>query len=226
MPPTAVTAELITGQKMDLEEFIRRWEDQLELKFAELIDGVVHVPSPLSSDHSRPDRRIGWWLTEYADATPGCEAGSKASWYMLDSMPQPDCYLRILPEKGGQSSNKATNTGTYCAGAPELIVDVCVSSKQVDFGPKLELYQKAGVREYITIEVLRRRILGRVLEQKRYANLPAHVDGSFRSQVFPGLWLDIAALWVDDGPKMKATLLAGLATTDHARFAARLVGTE
>jgi hypothetical protein len=61
MPATAVTTlELITGQKMDAEEFLRRWEDLPKLKFAELIDGIVHVPSPLSLDHGSHDALIIW----------------------------------------------------------------------------------------------------------------------------------------------------------------------
>jgi hypothetical protein len=43
-----------------------------------------------------------------------------------------------------------------------------------------------------------------------------------RSQVFPGLWLDVAAFWDDDGAKMLAALNAGLSLEDHQHFVARL----
>ncbi len=36
-----------------------------ELKFAELIDGVVYMPSPLTSDHGRNESRVVYWLTSY-----------------------------------------------------------------------------------------------------------------------------------------------------------------
>jgi hypothetical protein len=102
MPAAAVPAvELITGQQMDADEFLRRWEDLPDVKFAELIDGFVHVPSPLSSDHAARDGRIHWWLTVYADATPGCHFACNATWHMLESMPQPDAFLRIDPSCGG-----------------------------------------------------------------------------------------------------------------------------
>lgn len=39
------------GDRMGREEFISRWERMPELKFAELIDGVVYVPSPVSIPH-------------------------------------------------------------------------------------------------------------------------------------------------------------------------------
>ena len=37
---------LRAGQRLDVQEFLRRWEAMPELKFAELIDGVVYMPSP------------------------------------------------------------------------------------------------------------------------------------------------------------------------------------
>ena len=72
------------------------------LKKAELIDGVVYVPSPVSLDHGSLDTQIHWWLAQYAYSTPGCQCGNNSTWLMLDSAPQPDSYLRILPAYGGQ----------------------------------------------------------------------------------------------------------------------------
>jgi Uma2 family endonuclease len=52
------TPGLVTGERLTVEEFLRRWEDLPELKNAELIDGVVYVPSPVSLDHGRFDTRM------------------------------------------------------------------------------------------------------------------------------------------------------------------------
>jgi Uma2 family endonuclease len=116
---------------------------------AELIDGVVHVPSPVSREHGSLDFLIHWWLAHYAHAAPGRKGGSNSTWLMLDSAPQPDAYLRILPSHGGQSCDEKR----FCTGAPELAVEICLTSTEVDFGPKRKLYRRACVREYITIEV-------------------------------------------------------------------------
>jgi hypothetical protein len=83
---------------------------------------------------------------------------------MSGSAPQPDAYLRILPSHGGQSGNE----GPLGAGAPELAVEVCLTSTHIDFGPKLALYQRAGLREYITVEALGRQVIWRVLENGVY----------------------------------------------------------
>jgi Uma2 family endonuclease len=108
------------------------------------------------------------------------------------------------------------------AGAPELAVEICVTSTEIDFGPKLALYQRAGVREYITVEQFGRRMTWRVLENGAYVAQTLPADGIVRSQVFPGLWLDLAAFWADDGAKMLAVLNAGLASQDHRDFVAQL----
>jgi Uma2 family endonuclease len=218
LSPVVRPPGLVTGERLTVDEFLRRWEEIPELKNAELIDGVVYVPSPVSLDHGSLDPRIIWWLTHYAYATPGCKAGSNSTWLMLGSAPQPDVYLRILPSHGGQSRNERQ----FGAGAPELAVEISLTSTEVDFGPKLALYQRAGVREYITVEQFGRRMIWRLLENRAYVAQRLPPDGIVRSQVFPGLWLDVAAFWADDGAKMLAVLNAGLASDDHQRFIERL----
>jgi hypothetical protein len=47
-------------------------------------------------------------------------------------------------------------------------------------------------------------------------------DGTYRCEVFPGLWLDPAALLAGNVPQLRAVLDAGLATPEHAAFVARL----
>ena len=38
------------GDRLTSDEFMRRWEAMPNLKFAELIDGIVYMPSPVSLD--------------------------------------------------------------------------------------------------------------------------------------------------------------------------------
>ena len=218
LSPVVTPPGLITGERMDVEEFLCRWDELPYLKNAELIDGIVYVPSPLSLDHGSLDTLILWWLTQYAHATPGCKAGNNVTWLMLDSSPQPDAFLRVLPSRGGQSRDEKR----YCAGAPELAVEICLTSTEVDFGPKLRLYQRAGVREYITIEIFGKRIVWRKLENAVYVAQQIPPDGVLRSQVFPGLWLDPASLLEGDGKRMLAVLRQGLASPEHAAFVAKL----
>src|SRR5260370_28171390 len=187
LSPIVAPAELITGQRMNVAEFLSRWEDLPELKNAELIDGVVYVPSPVSTDHGSLDTQIHWWLAQYAYSTPGCQCGNNSTWLMLDSAPQPDSYLRILPAYGGQSRDE----GKYSSGGPELVVEICLTSTEVDFGPKVALYQRAGVREYVTIELFGKRIVWRGLGNARYLFQSPSPYGVLSSLVFLCLSLDV-----------------------------------
>jgi hypothetical protein len=62
---------LVHGQRLTLEEFMERWEQIPSLKKAELIEGVVYLPSPVSNPHSDTDSLMQGWAVLYASATPG-----------------------------------------------------------------------------------------------------------------------------------------------------------
>ena len=166
------------------------------------------MPSPLSYDHGHLDSQMAMVLGLYAARTPGCEVVSNATSLMLESAPQPDIAMRLLPESGGSTYI----SGGLAAGAPELAVEVARSSRAFDLGPKLRLYERAGVREYLAILVEEERVDWRVLEGGEYRMHPHDAAGVFRSEVFPGLWLDEPALWSDDSAQLLATLERGLAS--------------
>ncbi len=209
-----VSHPLVGGERLSREEFLRRWEALPELKFAELLEGVVYLPSPLSLLHGTHDFAVANWLGDYAQATPGCEGGLSTTWLMLEDAPQPDCFLRILPEYGGQSGEERR----LAKGAPELIVEIAVSSSARDLGPKLRLYRTGGVREYITVLVEESRVVWRRLVAGEWLILEPGADGVLRSVVFPGLWLDPAALLGRDLPRVAEVLKQGLESADHRRF--------
>jgi Uma2 family endonuclease len=200
--------QLVTGMRMTPEEFLATWEQLPDLKHAELIDGVVYVSSPVSFDHSEPQNAYAVLFGIYCLHTPDCQSGFEATWSMVGSIPQPDVFLRRRPAHGGQSKNGPK----YYEGAPELAVEVCVTSTSHDFGPKLALYRRAEVREYVTVETLTQKIRWRALEGGIYIDLEPDSEGVFRSREFPGLWFDSTAFWADDMRGMMATLEKGLAS--------------
>jgi hypothetical protein len=206
------------GDRLALADFLARWERMPSLKFAELVDGVVHVPSPLSYEHGRRDGLAQLVLGTYAARTGVCELVSNATWVMLDSAPQPDVALRLLPEYGGGT----TVEGKLAAGAPELIVEICQSRRCFDLGPKLALYQQAGVSEFAAVLLEERRIEWRVLEGREYR---LHAPGEalvYQSAVFPGLWLDEGAFWLAEPRRLLAVLEDGLRSPACQRFLDRV----
>ena len=206
------------GDRFSRDEFLERWERMPSLKFAELIEGVVYMPSPVSNAHSAYDSQSHLLINYYAARTPGCVARDNATWLMLESAPQPDAALFVAPEYGGRVGKEKV----LLKGASELVVEGSLSSHSYDLGSKLALYQRAEVLEYITALVEERRIEWRVLDSGQYRLIRSDSHGIFRSTAFPGLWLDSAAYWGEDSGALLAVLDKGLSSPEHARFVEEL----
>ena len=209
------------GDRLSRGEFERRYEAMPELKKAELIEGEVYMPSPVRHGrHSHPHTRVVTWLTNYDLDTPGVEAGDNGSIRLdLDNEPQPDAYLMVRPESGGQAR---FSDDDYVEGAPELVAEVTSSSVSYDLGKKLNAYRRNGVREYVVWRVDDRAIDWLVNRDGQFVPMSPAPDGILRSIVFPGLWLHPAALLGGDMEMFKRVLQEGLSSAEHAAFVAQL----
>ena len=179
------------------------------------------MASPVRLDqHGEPDGLMQTWLGTYAIATPGVKHATNSTVRLgVDDVPQPDGLLRILPECGGQARMDAKG---YLHGAPELVVEVAASSASFDAREKLDSYRRTGAREYLLWRTEDERLDWRVLEEDEYHSLLPDANGVLRSKIFPGLWLDTAALLTGDGAKLMATLQEGLRSAEHADFVIEL----
>jgi Uma2 family endonuclease len=216
-----VIRPLEPGDHLSRAEFERRYEAMPELKKAELIEGMVYMPSPVRlRRHGRPSAHIITWLGTYESATPGViVAGNTSVRLDLDNEPQPDAVLFVDPAHGGQARIAADD---YIEEAPELVAEVSSSTVSFDLNTKLKVYRRNGVREYVVWRVSDREIDWFVLRSRRYVPLPLDKAGLYRSKVFAGLWLDPTALMRGDMSSVLATLQHGLAGPAHADFVARL----
>jgi len=137
----------------------------------------------------------------------------------LDNEPQPDALLFIDPACGGHVLIDAEG---YIEGAPELVAEVASSSASYDLHAKLRVYRRNGVREYLVWRVLDREIDWFVLRAGQYERVLLDAEGLYRSEVFPGLWLDPVALLRGDLATVLAVVQRGLASPEHAAFVTRL----
>lgn len=210
---------LENGDHLDQQTFHERYEAMPDVR-AELIGGIVYMSSPQKIRHGVHQGELVRLAFEYAEATPGTQ-GCVNTTNILgpDAEPQPDTCLFILPEYGGQTT---VNKKGYLCGAPEWIGEISDSTESIDLNSKKRDYEKAGVREYTFVAVRTKQVFWFMRRRGKFKPLSPGADGIFRSQVFPGLWLDPVALLKPDSKRLLAVLRQGLASAEHAAFIAKL----
>lgn len=198
---------LENGDRLSRYEFERRYYTMHQVK-AELIEGIVYMPSPLRfRSHGKPHAYVITWLGFYQASTPGVELGDNPTVRLdADNEPQPDALLRI---EGGQS---VISQDDYVEGAPELIVEIAASSASIDLHDKLSVYRRNQVQEYLVWRVYENQFDWFVLREGEYIQLEANAEGIMCSQIFPGLWLDKVALLSGNLARVLEVLQQGLST--------------
>lgn len=212
---------LDNGDRLTREEFERRYHAMPLLKKAELIEGIVYMPSPVHfKTHGNPHGYLITWAFVYATSTFGVLAGDNVT-VRLDEKnePQPDVTLLLDQAAGGQAW---ISRDDFVEGAPELVAEVAASSASYDLHVKLPVYQRHRVREYIVWRVYDAELDWFELRGGKYVRLRPGAKGVIRSRVFPGLWLEVKALLKGDLARVLAVLQEGLASKEHAAFVKRL----
>lgn len=212
---------LEAGDRLSRAEFERRYEAMPQVKKAELIEGIVYMPAAVRlRHHGLPHSRLMTWLGNYEVATPHLLIADNASIRLdLDNEPQPDALLIIDPGCGGQAT---ISEDDYVENAPELVAEVSSSSVSIDMHAKLRVYRRNGVREYLVWRVRDLELDWFVLKDGELERQTPDADGILKSTVFPGLWLDAAALLDDKLAQVLAVLDRGVKSPEHATFVAQL----
>ena len=215
---------LENGDRLTRCEFERRYAARPDLRKAELIEGVVHVPSPgRAASHAEPHYSLIGWLAAYSAATPGVRGADNATVRLdLDNEPQPDALLRIERREG----RSRLGEDDWIEGAPELVVEVAASSAAIDLHDKLRAYRRNGVREHLVWRTGERRIDWCALVEGDYRPLPRTGRGVLESNVLPGLRLAAEAMLRGDIAAVLAEQQRGLRTPKHREFVARLASAE
>jgi Uma2 family endonuclease len=209
---------LCNGDRMKQPEFHRRYQTYPKDKKFELVGGTVFMASPLGLPHSDYDGEVGFLLELYRRATPGTQVLHNATTILdEENEPQPDLGLRILPDYGGLSRTTPDN---YVEGPPEWLGEISHSSRAIDMNQKRAAYRQSGILEYLVLLVEEQELhwfdfqRGRLIRPDR--------EGISRSRVFPGLWIDGAALLARDSKRIEEVIREGVASPEHARFVKRL----
>ncbi len=218
----AASLDLHNGDRMTREEFHRIYERAPEELKAELIGGVVYMASPLKERHASYHLALGTLFGTYIGRTPGVTGGDNATVMLGDeSEPQPDLYLRVLRECGGQSGRSDDG---YVTGAPELLAEIAESSRSLDLHAKRDDYRRYGVREYLVVNLRDGQL--HWFDFAADEQLQPDSDGIARLRTMPGLWIDVAALFAQDLPRAVAALQSGLGSPEHAEFVKKLAAAK
>lgn len=155
-------------------------------------------------------------LGAYVASTPCLQLGGDGSVRLnADNEVQPDALLRIGAAYGGQSQVAADG---FIEGAPELVVEIASSSASYDLHTKMQVYRRAGVREYIAWRVYDRALDWFVLEEGRFVTQIADDQGILSSRVFPGLRFPVTTMLDGKLADVLAAVQQGVQTSDHAAF--------
>ena len=211
---------LVEGQRFDQPAFHILSEAMPPGTRAELIDGVVYMPSPVGLEHGEAQVPVIVWPSYYAENTPGVRAmdtprrssagrASRSSTDYFGSYPNTVAAHRM---KAGSFMGRPSSSWRW--------------PRQPAMSPKPQTddYERAGVLEYVVRAFDLDEIYWYGLEQGRLVRQSIGDDGLYRSAVFPGLWLDPTALLQGDTRRLRAVVDIGCATPEHAGFAARLAG--
>ncbi len=205
---------LENGDKLTRYEFERRYTampyQKTGINKAELIEGIVYMASPLRiRSHAQPHSRMMTWVGLYQSNMPSLVMGVKPTVRLdLKNEFQPDAVM-FIPGRGASITED-----DYIVGAPELVIEIAASTVSIDLHDKKAAYCRNGVQEYIVWRTLDREIDWFSLQDSEYIRLEFDENGIIKSQVFPGLWLAVAAMLSGSMVDVLKVLQSGLDSID------------
>lgn len=218
---SSAIAPLEAGDYLNRAEFERRYKAMPHVKKAELVEGVVYMPSPARhQQHARPNASAVGWLLAYATETPGTDFTDNGTLRLdYDNEVQPDAALFVVEKLGGRCH---ATPDDYLEGPPELIVEIAASTASYEMHSKRQVYRRSGVQEYLVFLTLEEEVVWFFLDDGEYKLLTPDDQGIFRSRVFPGLRLQASHVWDGNLTGLMDTLRQGLASQEHIDFAGAL----
>lgn len=188
------------GDHLTREEFERRWELHPEIKKAELINGMVFIEMTVGPAHADVHKMVMTLLGVYESLHRESHALDNATVVLGRDEVQPDALLRT--REGGHS---LVGDRTV-EGPPELVIEVAASSSSYDANLKRLLYERAGVQEYVVLQIFERQIDWWAAHDGKFQRVLPDDSGTYASTVFPGLRVNPDAFWSGDMAAVLAAL--------------------
>jgi len=163
---------------------------------ADLLDGVIYMASPESTD----DNSLEAWLVSvmrpFADELDLGEVYVSRVAFRISGKQGPEPDVSFVAKKRRRIVHRG-----FVAGPPDVAVEI-VSPDSVwrDYVEKRQIYEHAGVREYWIIDPAERRATFLRLVRGKFRKVELEDGHIFRSQALPGFWLDVRWLWMKRRP--------------------------
>ncbi len=180
------------AERMTAEAFFRHAPEDRK---AELIDGVMIMPSPPSDRHEKLQIFLLRLIGEYVERFDLGEVRGSCTAVMLaeDQVTEPD-VLFVAKAR----AEIIRDAGVF--GAPDLIIEVLsASTVAYDRGPKFRAYERAGVRELWLIDPYGP--AGTEFYQRAgeaFKPVMPDADGVLHAVALPGFKLNVSWLWPKD----------------------------
>jgi Uma2 family endonuclease len=187
------TAPMVDGERMTPEEFDRRIAFEDEGTRIELIDGRVYImAAPVGDEHGDGHIAASTWVGTWVYSRENVSARADTSVRLpTGNRVQPDVMLFA-------SGSLPRNDEGVLSGVPGLVFEVAASSVGYDLATKREVYERAGVPEYIVWDVHQGQLFWFRLGDGRYSLVPPDANGVIESSEFPGLRLPVEKLLAGD----------------------------
>lgn len=191
--PRSLTAGEIVAVGISEAEYMKSYAETHH----EWVEGVVIKMSPVRLDHDEIVTYLRDLLRAYLSATK------------TDSRVLSDPFVMRLPKSNRQpdlqvvlGDNQTNLQETYMDGPADICIEVVSpGSVRIDYGEKLEEYERGGVKEYWIIDPQRKRCLfHRLSDENLYADAPIGGNRDYLTPLLPEFKLHVPTLWQETLP--------------------------
>ena len=158
-------------------------------------------------------------LNEYRVRTVGLYACVNVGVKLGDVFVNPDFMVMI--NKGSHKQCKPDYEKDYFVGPPNFILDIHNDLNSQFIKERKELFESAGVQEYIVIHENLEFVQWNRLEKSKlfwknkFHEVQPDENGIIKSSSLPGLWIPIDALKKRDNWRVMASIEQGLTRREH-----------
>jgi len=152
-------------------------------------------------------------INEYRVRTVGLYACIRVGVKIGNKVLYPDMIVMINCGRNKQCNPDYEND--YFVGPPNFVLDIHENTKSAFIKERKELFENAGVQEYLIVNEKLTNIEWNRLINNKFKKVKPDREGIIKSTSLPGLWIPIDALKKRDNWKITACIEHGISRREH-----------